>query len=349
MNSISTPPPAASAARLRAHGRDSIARRHPLLSFVLRRVAGGLLALFIVSMLIFAAVQILPGNVAEVVLGRNATPERLELVEDNLNLDQPLPVRYWEWISGIVTGDLGNSSAALAQGQIVPVSQAVGDPIRNSLILALITIAIFIPMSLILGTISALRRDKWIDKSISSSALALSALPEFLVGTVLLFVFFSWLEVLPAVSSIGDGSTPLAHPDQLVLPILTLLAVSCAFGTRLLRASVAEVLRQDYVAMARLNGFGERRVVWRYVLRNAVAPSVQVVAQMIQYLLGGIIIIEALFNYPGIGSTLVQSVLVRDPQMVSTIALILAAIYIAVNILADLAVVLLSPRLRTEL
>jgi peptide/nickel transport system permease protein len=154
---------------------------------------------------------------------------------------------------------------------------------------------------------------------------------------------------LPAVSSIGPGQSPLDQSDALVLPVLTLLAVSTAFGVRLLRASIVEVLRDDYVTMARLNGVRERRVVVRYVLRNAMAPFVQVVAQTAQYLVGGIIIVESLFNYPGIGKTLVQSVLVRDPQMVSVIAILLAAVYITINIIADLAVVFLVPRLRTTL
>jgi peptide/nickel transport system permease protein len=174
-------------------------------------------------------------------------------------------------------------------------------------------------------------------------------MPEVLIGTLVIVVFFSRLNLLPAVSSVGPGESPLSHPDALVLPVLTLLAVGTSFGIRLLRASIVEVLRDDYVTMARLNGVRERRVVSRYVLRNAMAPSVQVLAQTVMYLVGGIIIVESLFNYPGIGNTLVQSVLVRDPQMVSVIATLLAAIYIAVNILADLAVVFLVPRLRAKL
>jgi peptide/nickel transport system permease protein len=306
-------------------------------------------ALLLASILVFGAVQVLPGDVAQVVLGRTATPDRLAAVRADLNLNDPVPVRYVHWLGGVATGDLGNSSAALAQGQTLPVWDAIRTPLRNSLVLAVLTLLIFVPLCILLGTVAALRAGKRSDHAISITSLALSSLPEFLVGTLLIVVFFTQLDLLPPVSTIGPGQTPFSNPKELVLPVLTLLAVSVAFGTRLLRASIIDVLREDYVAMARLNGLRERRVIWRYALRNALAPSVQILAQMIQYLIGGIIITESVFNYPGIGSALVQAVLVRDPQVVSVVAMILAAIYIVVNVLADLAVVLLVPRLRTKL
>jgi peptide/nickel transport system permease protein len=306
-------------------------------------------ALLLASILVFGAVQVLPGDVAQVVLGRTATPERLAAVRADLNLNDPVPVRYVHWLEGVATGDLGNSSAALAQGQTLPVWDAIRTPLRNSLVLAVLTLLIFIPLCIVLGTVAALRAGRRTDHAISVTALALSSLPEFLVGTLLIVVFFTQLDLLPPVSTIGPGQTPFSQPKELVLPVLTLLAVSVAFGTRLLRASIVDVLREDYVAMARLNGLRERRVIWRYALRNALAPSVQILAQMIQYLIGGIIITESVFNYPGIGSALVQAVLVRDPQVISVVAMMLAAIYILVNVLADLAVVFLVPRLRTKL
>jgi peptide/nickel transport system permease protein len=320
-----------------------------VLAFLARRIATGLIALVVASILVFGAVQVLPGDVAQVVLGRTATPERLAIVRADLHLNDAVPVRYLQWLEGMVTGSFGDSSAALAQGEVLPVWHAIRTPLRNSLILAGITIVIFIPLCLVLGTAAALRAGRRTDHAISLAALALSSLPEFLVGTLLIVIFFSQLNVLPPVSTLGPGQSPLSNPKALVLPVLTLLGVSTAFGTRLLRASIVEVLREDYVGMARLNGFRERRVIWRYALRNALAPSVQVLAQMVQYLIGGIIITESVFNYPGIGSALVQGVLVRDVQVVSVVAMLLAAIYIVVNILADLAVVFLVPRLRTQL
>jgi peptide/nickel transport system permease protein len=338
---VTGPPAVQSTAKARS--------RHPALRFVARRIGAGIVTLFVASILIYGAVLILPGDVIQVVLGRNATPERVDALRAGLHLDQSAPTRYIHWLGGMLTGDLGNSTAALVQGQDVSVASAIGTPFRNSFILAGLTILLFVPVVLILATIAALRAGKPSDHVISFGSLAIGSMPEFLIGTLLIVVFFSKLDVLPAVSSVQPGASPLSDVKSLVLPVLTLLFVSMAFGIRLLRASVVEVLRDDYVTMARLNGVRERRVVTRYVLRNALAPSIQVLAQTVQYLVGGIIITESLFNYPGIGRTLVQSVLVRDPQMVSVIAVLLAAIYIVVNIIADLAVVFLVPRLRTQL
>jgi peptide/nickel transport system permease protein len=302
----------------------------------------------VASFLIFTAVEVLPGDVASIVLGRNATPDRVAALRADLHLNRPLIPRYLEWLGNTATGDLGNSSAALAQGVKLPVWQAIKTPLRNSLVLAALTILIFVPLCLSLGAAAAVRAGRRTDHAISLTALALGAMPEFLVGTLLIVIFFTALHLLPPISSISPGDTPFSHPDLLVMPVLTLLCVSVAFGTRLVRASTIEVLREDYVAMARLNGYPERRVIVRYALRNALAPSVQVCAQMIQYLIGGIIITESVFNYPGIGNALVQAVAIRDTQETSVIAAILAAIYILVNIVADLIVVLLVPKLRTE-
>jgi peptide/nickel transport system permease protein len=201
---------------------------------------------------------------------------------------------------------------------------------------------------LVLGTLSALRAGRAADHAISVPALVASAMPEFLVGTLLIVIFFTQLNLLPPVAEIGPGETPFTHPDALILPVLTLLSVSLALGIRLFRASMLDVLRADYVRMARLNGQPERRVVVRYALRNALGPGIQAVAQTMQYLLGGIIITESVFNYPGIGNQLVQAVSLRDIQEIGVIAMILAAAYIMINILADFAVRLAVPKLRTS-
>ena len=221
-------------------------------------------------------------------------------------------------------------------------------PLRNSVILASVTLILFVPLCLLLGTTSALRAGRKVDHAISVPALVASAMPEFLVGTLLIVVFFTQLNLFPPVAEIGPGETPFTHPNALVLPVLTLLSVSLALGVRLVRASMIEVLKADYVRMARLNGQPERRVVLRYALRNALGPGIQAVAQTSQYLLGGIIITESVFNYPGIGNKLVQAVQLRDIQEIGVIAMILATTYITINILADLAVMLVVPKLRTS-
>ncbi len=321
-------------------------RRHPVAGYAIRRVAAGVVTLLVASFLIFASVQILPGDVASVVLGKNATPARVEAIRSELHLNDPLPQRYVTFITDIGTGHFGNSSAALAQGRETSVWSVISTPLRNSLILAAITIALFVPLALALGTISALRAGHGADHAISVPALVASAMPEFLVGTLLIVIFFTQLNLLPPVAEIGTGETPFSHPDALVLPVLTLLSVSLALGIRLIRASMLDVLRTDYVRMARLNGQPESRVVVRYALRNALGPGIQAIAQTMQYLLGGIIITESVFNYPGIGYRLVQAVSLRDVQEIGVIAMILAAAYIAINILADLAVMIAVPRLR---
>ena len=333
----------------RASGRPRWSRRHPIAWMVIKRTAAGIVTLFVASILIFAAVDVLPGNAAEVVLGRNGTPQALARVEKSIGANKPLVQRYADWASGIVSGNLGNSTIAVAEDFPNPsVSGIIDTPLRNSLILAGITALIFVPLSLALGAYAAVRAFRPQDHVISTTSLTFSALPEFLVGTLLIVVFFTWLGLLPPISQVPPGQTPFDNPNILVLPVLTLLSVSLAFTVRQVRATTIEALRQDYVAMARINGYRESRVIWRYALRNALAPSIQTIAQTLQYLLGGIIIVESVFDYPGIGTTLVQAVSSRDIQLVSVIAFLLAAVYIAINILADIVVVLLVPKLRTQ-
>ena len=304
--------------------------------------------MLVASLLIFGAVQILPGDAASVVLGKNATPARVAAVRADLHLDDPLPIRYLRFIEDLGTGHLGNSSAALAQGLKLPVWGVIRNPLRNTFILASITLILFVPICLLLGVAAALRAGRGLDHAISVPTLVASAMPEFLVGALLIVVFFSELDLFPPVAGIGPEETPFSHPDGLVLPVLTLLCVSVALGIRLIRASMVDVLRADYVTMARLNGQSEHRVVMRYALRNALGPGIQAVAQTMQYLLGGIIITESVFNYPGIGHKLVQAVSLRDIQEIAVIAMILATAYIAINILADLAVMFAVPKLRTS-
>jgi peptide/nickel transport system permease protein len=321
---------------------------HPILAMVVRRSAAGILTLFFVSVLIFFALNVLPGNVATVILGRNATPEAVERIERDLQLDKPLTERYARFATGIATGDLGNSSVAVARNDPKPsVSGIINRPLLNSLVLASLAIALVIPLALLLGAWSAVRAGSPSDHVVSWVSLAFSSMPEFLTGTIFVFVFFTVLDVLPPISTIPPGSGPFDRPEILILPVLTLLAVSLAYTTRLVRATTIETLRQDYVMMARLNGYKEGRIIWRYALRNALPPSVQSIALTLQYLIGGIIVVESVFNYPGIGSVLVNAVFTRDVQLVGVISIILAATYITINIIADVVVVLLVPKLRT--
>ena len=295
----------------------------------------------------FAGTEVLPGDAAGAVLGKTAAPEQLAELRAQMGLDRPAVERYLDWLGGLLTGDLGDSAAGFAQGSERPIWDEISGEIGNSLILALVAAVIMIPLSLALGVAAAVRAGRPTDHSISATSLAIISLPEFIIGSLLILVFFSWLDLLPPVSLIPPDESPLSYPNELVLPVLTLLGASMAASIRMVRAGMIEALGTDYVQMARLSGLRERKVITRYALRNALAPSVQVYAQNIQYLVGGIIVVEYLFAYPGLGRELVEAVAIRDVREVQSVALVIAAVYIALNIVADVLVVLLVPKLRT--
>jgi peptide/nickel transport system permease protein len=322
-------------------------RASPVAIFLVKRVLGALLALLAASVLIFVAVQVLPGNAASAVLGRNASPQAVRILEHKMNLDQPLPTRYVDWLGGFVHGNLGDSSVALAQGaKHAPVWHLISEPLKNSFILAGITALLMIPLSLGLGVLAAVRSGRPTDHLISLGSLAAISMPEFVIASLLVAVFFLGLDLLPPVAIVPPGTSPLSEPKELVLPVVTLLLASLAAGIRMVRAGMVEVLQTDYVQAARLNGLSERRVLWRYGLRNGLAPSVQVLAQNLQYLIGGIIVVESVFGYPGIGSQLVEAVQNRDATVIVSVAMLIAVAYVFINLVADLIVVLLVPKLR---
>jgi peptide/nickel transport system permease protein len=325
----------------------SLFGEHPLAWFLAKRLAAAILTLFVVSLLVFAGTELL-GDPASAILGRNATPENLAELRALMGLDRPAVERYGDWLGGLLTGDLGNSASGYAQGGEVPIWDKIEGKLGNSFTLAAITTAVMIPLSLLFGVAAALRAGRPADQAISVASLAVISLPEFVIGSLLILLFFSWLDVLPPVALIPPGTAAVSEPTKLVLPVLTLLGVTCAASIRMVRAGMVEALAADYVQMARLNGFRERLVVWRYALRNALAPAVQVFAQNIQFLIGGIIVTEYLFAYPGLGQELVNAVNIRDVREVQSLAIFVAAFYLVVNILADLLVVLLVPRLRTR-
>ena len=299
------------------------------------------------SVLIFTAVQVLPGNAASAVLGRNASPAAVRILSRQMGLDRPASTRYAHWLKGFVHGDLGDSAVAIAQGSNhAPIWHLISGPLKNSAILAAITALVMIPLSVGLGALAAVRAGRPTDHLISLGSLAAVSMPEFVVGSLLVAVFFVGLHLLPPVAIVPPGGDPLSHPKQLVLPVVTLLFASMAAGIRMVRAGTFEVLQTEYVQTARLNGLPERRVIMRYALRNALAPSVQVLAQNLQYLVGGVIVVEAVFAYPGIGSQLVNAVQIRDVTVVQSVAMLIAVVYVLINLFADLIVMLLVPKLR---
>jgi len=310
--------------------------------FVLRRLAIGVVLLALVSVLVFGATQILPGDAASAILGRSATPAQKEIFRKQLGLDRPLPEQYWRWVSHVVRGDLGRSVA-----NQVPVTSFISARAGKSLVLALAALIVLLPVSLALGVLSGIRRERPIDHAISVTSLALIALPEFVTGTLLIAFIAVTLKWLPPTSIIESGGV-LSNLSLLVLPVLTLCLTATPYVIRMVRAGVSEAMSADYVQMARLSGIPERRVVVHHALRNALAPTVQVLALTMQYLIGGIVIVETVFAYPGLGQGLVQAVVARDIPTVQGVAMLLAAIYILINIVADVIVVLLIPKLRTS-
>jgi peptide/nickel transport system permease protein len=270
------------------------------------------------------------------------------VLRKKLDLDHPLVDRYSRWLSGFSHGDLGLSAAGtVGNNAQETITAEISGPLANSAELAGVTIVLLIPLSLALGVLLATRAGKPVDHLISTLSLGGISLPEFVTATLLIVLFAGTLGWLPAVSLIDPGKGPLDSPQILVLPVATLLIATLAQAVRMVRAGMIEALRSDYVRAARLGGVPEGRVLWGYALRNALAPSVQVLALCIQYLVGGIVITETVFGYPGLGSLLVNAVNLRDTPTVQSIALLLAAVYIGLNILADLLVVYLVPKLRT--
>ena len=321
-----------------------VLRRHPLFGYAARRIGIAVVLLVVVSILIFVATQILPGDAADTILGRSATAAQKAILRRQLGLDRPWPAQYWSWISGVLSGNLGHSF-----GSDEPVTAFIGARLTNSLALAAAALVFLVPVSLILGTIAGVRRGRAADHVISGLSLALIALPEFVTGTILALLFGITFAILPPTSIIPSGSGPLTDPRILVLPALTLCLAGAAYIIRMLRAGVVEAMASDYVQAARLNGVPEGRVIVWHALRNALAPTVQVVALTVQWLIGGIVVVESVFSYPGLGQGLVASVTARDIPVVQALTLLIAATYIVLNLIADMIVILLVPKLRTTL
>jgi peptide/nickel transport system permease protein len=319
----------------------------PIARFLVRRAAAAVATLLVVSMLVFAGTEVLPGDAASAVLGKTATPAQVAELRGQMGLDRPAVRRYLEWLAGFTHGDLGDSATGYAAGATFPIWDQVRPRLVASLWLAGITALLMIPLSLVLGVVAARHAGRPADVAISLTSLAIVSLPEFVIGSLLILLLFSWLDALPPVALLETSHSPLSQLRVLVLPVLTLLGATLAASVRMTRAGMIQALRAEFADMARLNGFPERRVVWRTALRNALAPAVQVFAQNLQYLIGGVIVVEYLFAYPGLGKELVDSVAVRDVRAVQSIALLIAFAVVALNLLADLLVVLLVPKLRT--
>ncbi len=316
-----------------------------MLAILLRRLALAALTLLLVSLMVFGTTRALPGDAARAMLGREATPARLAALRDQLHLNEPLWRQYIGWLSGTVRGELGTS---LATGQ--PVAELIGAKVGNSAFLVLLSALVAIPASLLVGVLSAVRRDGLLDHAVTTASLVLAAVPEFVIGIALILLFATQVfHLLPAVTMLADDTPIWLQADQAILPALTLDLAVIPYMGRIMRASMIEVLESDYVEMARLKGLPQRRVILRHALPNAVVPFIQVTALQLAWLAGGIVVVEFVFRYPGIGQALVDAVANRDLPVVQALTLLVGAVYVALNVAADIATILLTPRLRTAL
>ena len=309
-----------------------------------RRLALGLLTLWLVSLVVYAALLALPGDAARAILGKEATPAAVAALREQLHLNDSVVSQYLHWIGGVVTGSFGIS----AQTQ-QPVSQLLSDKVANSLFLVVVASAVAIPLSIGLGVWMAMRRDRAVDHVGSSVTLVLAALPEFVVGIGLVLIFatqvFHWF---PAVSFLAPGQKAWSAPKVVVLPAATLVLAVTPYISRIMRGSMIEVLESEYVTMARLKGLPERTVIWRHAVPNAIVPAIQVTALQLAWMAGGVVAVEFVFSYPGIGAYLIQAVDNRDMPVVMTVTMLAAGLYVVLNLLADLATILVTPRLRTS-
>jgi peptide/nickel transport system permease protein len=307
---------------------------------IARRLLVAVATLAVVSALLFAAVEVLPGDAARQSLGPTATPAQVQIRREQLNLDRPILVRYIDWVGGAVQGDLGTS---LASRQ--PVRDLIGAPLGNTLALGTIALVTVTVLTLLGGLAAGSRPGARRDTAVSGTSLLVVSLPEFVVAGVLLSVFSWQLGWLPPVSLTPDGST-LSRPSTIVLPALSVVLVASAFAVRLARAAVADVGRLPHVEAARLQGIPEHRVLLRYVLPTALGPIAQVLAFVVPFLIGGTIVVERFFDYPGLGKLLADAVSARDLPVVEGIGLLLAGVVVVSLLIADLVGLLANPKLR---
>jgi peptide/nickel transport system permease protein len=313
----------------------------PILKLVVQRIALGLLLLLAVSVLIFAGTQILPGDVAQSILGQSATPESLANLRAELGLNDPAYVRYFRWLGGILQGDLGK---ALSSGQDIATS--IGGRLWNTLFLAFWAAVIAVPLAITLGLLAVRYRNGWVDKLISGLALASTSFPEFFIGYVLVYFFAVKWQIFPGISTVYDGMPFGERMQAIALPATALTLVVLAHMMRMTRAAILNVMQSAYVETAELKGLSAFNVIRRHAFPNAIAPIINVVMLNLAYLIVGVVVVEVIFVYPGMGQYLVDHVTKRDVPVVQAVGLIFAAVYISLNIIADIAAIVANPRLR---
>lgn len=311
---------------------------------ILKRLGISVFVLLAVSVVVFIFTLLLPGDPAQAILGQQATPERLAALREQLNLNDPWYERYFTWLGGLLVGDLGTSAATGGS-----VNALLADKVSASVLLMIIAAIIAVPVGLLLGTWSAMRRGRATDHTLTGFSLVLAALPEFVIGIALTTLLSTTVfQLLPSVTMAAPGTRVWDYPMQLILPTLTLVLVVVPYMIRMTRTTMLDVLDSGYVEMARLKGVPERQVILKHALPHAIGPVAQVVAMQLAWLAGGIVVVEFLFRYPGLGQAMVDAVQIRDVQVVQALSMIIAAFYVVVNLIADVIGILANPKLRTE-
>lgn len=315
--------------------------KHPAYRLIASRLGLALLTLLIVSALVFAMTGLLPGDAAQEALGQAATPEAVAALRHQFGLDQPALQRYLEWLFHIVRGDFG-----MSMSNSLPVSGLIETRLPNSLMLAGLTTVVAVPVALAIGILSAMYRGSWLDRVLNVLTLSTVAVPEFLVATIAVLIFAVKLHLLPALSYLSSVSSFSDLLRIYAMPVMTLCCVLVAQMARMTRAAVLDQLSSGYVEMACLKGASQMRVVLRHVLPNAIGPIANAVALSLSYLFGGVVIVESIFNYPGLASLMVDAVTNRDMPLVQGCVMVFCAAYLALVLMADLCQIVSNPRLR---
>jgi peptide/nickel transport system permease protein len=312
-----------------------------IISLVLKRVALGLVTIIVISVLIFVGVEALPGDLTEAILGQNALPETVAAFRKELKLDLPPHVRYFAWLGDFMRGDLGNS---LANGR--PIAELVGWRFANTMFLASVAAVVAVPIAIMLGILAALYRNSLFDRFISIATLSTISFPEFFVAYILVALLSVQLIVFPSISNINDQMAFWEKIHAIVLPCLTLTLVVVAHMMRQTRAAIINILSSPFIEMAQLKGIKRLRIIVLHAFPNALSPVINVIALTLAYLVVGVVIVEVVFVYPGLGQLLVDSVSKRDIPVVQASCLIFAAIYISLNLIADVMSIISNPRMR---
>ena len=312
-------------------------------TFLVKRLGLMVLTLIILSLIVFLAGQVLPGDPGRAILGPFAANSAVHALDASLGVNKPLVTRYVSWIAGAVHGNFGESYAFQS-----PVAPFIGAALENSVKLALLAFVIVVPLGILGGVVAALRNGSWADRVISVTGLSLTTVPEFVSGIVLIVVFGVALKVLPVTASAGAGASAGSQFRHLILPAIPLVFILFGYIARMARAGTIEALNSDYTRTAILKGLPRRTVIRRHVLRNSLLPTITVIATQTGYLIGGLVVVETLFNYQGIGNLIFKAAQAKDFPMLEAGILVIGVVYVVATLIADLLLIALNPRLRTE-